>query len=438
MKFYRLSHLDDGALRQGLRAAFGDESTATAKLIAYIAEYDARQLYREDGYPSMHSYCVGEFKLSDDAACRRIHAARVARQFPAIFEALAKGLLNLTAVNLLAPWLTPASADELLQIAFGRNTRDIERLLADRFPRSELLPLVEVLAGPREQLTPARDPVNPMSCQPAAPRVYLTNSKVTPTAQQRYALHLTMSEQLNQKLRHAQDLLGHKIPSGDIPQVLELALDALIRIFEKRKFGATENPRPPRPGSATGGRYDAAHVRRALRERDADHCTFVSDGGHRCPARKLLEFDHIVEVARGGTSTVSNLRLRCRTHNQYQAERTFGPDLMRRRKEERRSAAASQAQAVVAQRARQEQEKAAAERVRIDEQTKDIIQGLRGLGFRAEESRRAAQLSETMANASLEEQMRVALSCFHRGATPAGSGLASGVGAGGRCGTGAV
>jgi hypothetical protein len=106
MKFYRLSHLDDGALRQGLRAAFGDESTATAKLIAYIAEYDARQLYREDGYPSMHSYCVGEFKLSDDAACRRIHAARAARQFPAIFEALAKGLLNLTAVNLLAPWLT--------------------------------------------------------------------------------------------------------------------------------------------------------------------------------------------------------------------------------------------------------------------------------------------------------------------------------------------
>jgi hypothetical protein len=226
-------------------------------------------------------------------------------------------------------------------------------------------------------------------------------------------------------------LLGHKIPSGDIPQVLELALDTLIRVLEKRKFAATENPRPPRPGSATGGRCVPAHVRRAVRERDSGQCTFVSVSGHRCPARKFLELDHIVEVARGGTSTVSNIRLRCRTHNQYQAERTFGPELMRRKRAERRSAAASRAQAAVMEQAREEQEKAAAERDRIANETRDIIQGLRGLGFRAEESRRAAQRSETLGNASLEERMRVALSYFRRGATHATS-MASGAGAGGR------
>jgi hypothetical protein len=211
--------------------------------------------------------------------------------------------------------------------------------------------------------------------------------------------------------------------------VLELALDTLIRALEKRKFAVTEKPRPPRPGSATGGRYIQAHVRRAVHERDGGQCTFVSEGGHRCPARKLLELDHIVEVARGGTSTVSNIRLRCRTHNQYQAERTFGPELMNQKREERRSAAASRAQAEA--RARQAQEKPAAERDRIANETRDIIQGLRGLGFRAEESRRAAQRSEAMANASLEERMRVALSYFRRGGTPPRNPLATGLGVGG-------
>ena len=37
----------------------------------------------------------------------------------------------------------------------------------------------------------------------------------------------------------------------------------------------------------------------------------------------------MTEVARGGSAAVSNLRLRCRAHNQYGAERTFGAEFMR-------------------------------------------------------------------------------------------------------------
>jgi hypothetical protein len=238
-----------------------------------------------------------------------------------------------------------------------------------------------------------------------------------------------MSEQLNGKLRHAQELLGHQIPSGDIPKVLELALDTLIRVLEKRKFAATKNPRAPKARANSAGRYVPAYVTRAVRERDGDQCTFVSDGGHRCAARKFLEFDHIVEVARGGESTVTNIRLRCRTHNQYQAEHTFGPDLMRRRRDEARAAAATRAQKVAAERPHDAHEVAAAGEQARNDQTQDIIRGLRGLGFHVSEARRAAQLSETMANPSLEERMRVALSCFRpRGMARKGS--TGGVGAG--------
>jgi len=59
----------------------------------------------------------------------------------------------------------------------------------------------------------------------------------------------------------------------------------------------------------------------------------------------MLEFDHVLEIARGGVSTVENLRLRCRPHNQFTAEQTFGVDLMKdRRAEARRAAAQKQTQ----------------------------------------------------------------------------------------------
>src|SRR5262245_42238187 len=134
-----LSHLSNPALRHALKLKAGCERTATADLVAHIAEFDARKLYLEDGYPSMFAYCVAELKLSPDAAGRRIQAARVAQRFPAVLDALDDGRLNLTAVGLLSPHLTEGNAEELLAGAMGRTKVEIEQFLASRFPRSETL-----------------------------------------------------------------------------------------------------------------------------------------------------------------------------------------------------------------------------------------------------------------------------------------------------------
>jgi len=80
-------------------------------------------------------------------------------------------------------------------------------------------------------------------------------------------------------------------------------------------------------------------VRRAVRARDGDRCTFVGDSGKRCGARKLLQFDHVDPVGRGGQATVENIRLRCRAHNQFEAERTYGADFMRHKRERRAAGA---------------------------------------------------------------------------------------------------
>jgi len=68
-------------------------------------------------------------------------------------------------------------------------------------------------------------------------------------------------------------------------------------------------------------------------KRDKGQCTYVSESGKRCESRWDLEFDHEQEYARGGDATVSNIRLRCRAHNQHAAERTFGVEFMNHKRE---------------------------------------------------------------------------------------------------------
>jgi 5-methylcytosine-specific restriction endonuclease McrA len=215
---------------------------------------------------------------------------------------------------------------------------------------------------------------------------------VVALAPQRFALQLTIGQSTYEKLQYAQALLGHQLAPGDLPAVFDRALDALIGQLEQRKFAATAKPRPRR--ATPGKRQIPAHVRRAVWERDGGQCTFVSQSGQRCPARTRLEYDHLEPVARGGRATVEGVRLKCRAHNQYAAECTFGTAFMSHK--------------------RQEAQRAAALRAAADEQgeERDVVPWLRRLGLRADEARRAALRCESIPDASLEERLRLALSCL--------------------------
>jgi 5-methylcytosine-specific restriction endonuclease McrA len=120
--------------------------------------------------------------------------------------------------------------------------------------------------------------------------------------------------------------------------VLQAALKIAKAEVEKRRFGATS--RPGRSRGSASARHIPAAVRRAVHERDGGRCAFVSDAGKRCAATRFLEIDHIEPVARGGEATLENLRLLCRAHNQYAADREFGAEFMDRKREEARRARA--------------------------------------------------------------------------------------------------
>jgi 5-methylcytosine-specific restriction endonuclease McrA len=130
---------------------------------------------------------------------------------------------------------------------------------------------------------------------------------------------MTISRETHDKLRAVQDLLAH----ADVASVFDRALDALKEKIEKRKFGVTD-----REKETTSRRYIPTWMKRKVWNRDGGRCTYVSADGHRCEATKHLEFDHVVPVAKGGKTTVENLRLRCRGHNQLEADRAFGKRFM--------------------------------------------------------------------------------------------------------------
>ena len=341
MKAHTLTHLADHELIRSLATLVSQDRATTAALLAHLAEVDARQLYLPAAYPSMHAYCVGELRMSEDSAYKRIQAARAASRFPAIFELLAAGRLHLTSIVLLAPHLEPGSANALLEAATHRTKDELEALLAARFPRPDAPTLLAALPSAQPSTGPLcarRAGLVPEPVTATAPL-----AKVTPLAPGRYALQVTLSQQAHEKLRRAQELLGHVLPAGDIALVIERALDELVGRLEKRKFAMTPSPRASRAGGMA--RRVPAAVRRSVSDRDGGQCTFVSESGRRCEARSRIEFDHVIPVARGGEATVNNLRLRCRAHNQYAAEQSFGELFMRGKREHSREQRARAANA---------------------------------------------------------------------------------------------
>src|SRR5438874_8726946 len=149
MKSYSRSDVTNGALRQSILDRVAREREITAELLADIAEFDERKLYREEGYESVFAWCAGVLHFSRDEACKRIDAARAARQHPAIFPLVASGRLHLTAVVVLAPHLkqlTPDAAEPLLARAVHKTVEEIKLLLAERFPRPDLPSRIEPVA----------------------------------------------------------------------------------------------------------------------------------------------------------------------------------------------------------------------------------------------------------------------------------------------------
>jgi hypothetical protein len=329
-----LRRLSDADLVAGVKGLVGRERATTAELVAHLAELDTRDVHLREGYHSLFVYGRDVLGLSEAEAYTRIEVARAARRFPEILDLLAAGSVSLTALRLLAPHLTPANHLEALESARGKRKAEVQVIVASLAPRPDVpasvrglpapaaraLDLAAPLAPtPAPECTPASRPVEPL----AIPAPLVRPAALAPLAPDRYKLQVTISGGTLEKLRAAQDMLGHAVPSADEAVIVDRALDALLVELARKKFADTSRPRPS-SGPKPGARRPSAEVKRAVWRRDLGRCAFVGPSGHRCDARRFVEFHHVDPYALGGEASVDQIQLRCRRHNDYEGQMYFG------------------------------------------------------------------------------------------------------------------
>jgi hypothetical protein len=151
-------------------------------------------------------------------------------------------------------------------------------------------------------------------------------------------VQLTIGQETHDRFHRLQAFLARECRGGDPVAVFDLACRVLEEKVLRDKRAATARPhtmrRRSRTGTAVRGetRHIPAAVRRTVWARDGERCAFVGAHGVRCRETKYLEIHHTVPWAFCRQSTPDILSVRCRTHNQYEAERDFGDRAVRPRR----------------------------------------------------------------------------------------------------------
>ena len=331
---------DDELLRR-LAELLRHSRRVEADLVAHIGEVDDRRLFAREACSSMFTYATEVLHLSEHEAYLRITAARASRKYPMLLSMLGDGRLHLSGIGKLVPHLTEANSEEVLARAAHKSKREIEELVAELAPKPDVPASMRKLptrpdTASRPELGPDRvvllktesvGATPPVDARPAptVPPPPPPAGVVQPLSPARYRVMFTASAELRDKLERLQVLMQE-----DLAAVIEAAVTEKLERLEAKRFAETKAPRKSleETDTSASSRYMPSAVKRVVRKRDQDQCTFVDGQGRRCTERRGLEFHHDDPYGCGGDRSPSNVRLLCRSHNAYLAERDYGKDVM--------------------------------------------------------------------------------------------------------------
>jgi len=356
-----LNGLTDNQLLKDLQILVHRDHTLEAELIAHLGEVDARRLYLEQALPSMFHYCVAVLHFAEGVAYKRIAVARAARRHPELLAALESGDVHLTAASLIAPHLADGKTAEWLALARHKTAHEIRQQIVDRKPKPNVStsvrrsPTPRPVTEPNNRATrregrhaavrelialptavPASTPPPHQSSRRRSPgSAEPSKARCEPLGAERYCVRFVADNETHAQLQELRSLLRFSIPDGDVAKILARAIDALLQQVRRQKIGSCSSPRSARtstpefevvPSDAAkkSSRHIPAAIRREVWKRDGGRCTFLSRKGRQCGSAQFLEFHHQLPWARCREHTPSNIALRCRAHNQYEAELAFG------------------------------------------------------------------------------------------------------------------
>ncbi|MBI4062253.1 MAG: hypothetical protein HY403_12590 [Elusimicrobia bacterium] len=324
------------------------------RLLEHLAEFDARRLCLEEGYRSLYEYCVCALGFEEGEAYRRIRVARVIRAFPEALTALAQKRVTSSSLVVLSPWLERKNVAEWLKAATGKSRRELEALVAARYPQAPQPDAVrnlpscpavvscappdacEVVPGSSGDV-PAPSPGDWAPLPAAPPRLDWGWQQLSPVSSDRVRVGFDAASIVARLIERVRQILRHKYPEGRLEDLIREALEAYLdrkdpqrRLELKAARAECASAPPPAENderlptrflrSWAAGRYIPAKVKSAVWARDDGRCAWREEDGTVCGSKDWIEYDHLRPFAKGGRSgDARNIRLLCRQHTQAAA-----------------------------------------------------------------------------------------------------------------------
>jgi len=318
--------LSDKELTGRLRQLVSKEQSLTLLILPHLAEVERRGLYLEKAYSTLSDYCIHELGYGESSAWRRVRAAKVIKEVPEVYDLMKEDRLSFSAVLQVANVLTPENKKELLPRIEGKSKSEIDRIIAV-FQPPQVIPdqarprLVKKEVPVQHTTSPELGQIS-LRCEGKNdPTVNISTTEMEVVLEKMFEIRFAADEELMELIRWLKCHLSHKFPKGASFQ--EIFKYAIKYLKAREDIAAQKKPR--KSLAKTDTRYVPKAVKQQVWKRDRGRCTFVGSNDRRCNSDYNLQLDHYpVPHARGGPSTVSNLRLLCAKHNRYTAEKVYG------------------------------------------------------------------------------------------------------------------
>ncbi|UYL08533.1 HNH endonuclease [Bdellovibrio sp. SKB1291214] len=325
------------------------ERKITHLILWHLVEVESRRLYLELGYTSLFKYMTGHLNYSEDAAYRRVQAARLLKKVPQVDKLIESGDLNLTQMTHVQKCLNKEleqgncisveKTEEVLALVQNKTSFETKKILAVEF----------------------NQPIR-------------AHEVILPQKDESVRMEITFSSEQMEGLEHAKELLSHVLPNPTWADLISYLAETQIQkrrgksrntdfiekneiaeysIRETRAVGEVETndevvieveANTAGASVESVGKVEGANAktvvadkvivkgagarraikittRRKLLANSMGQCEFVHDNFGRCTSKFQLQVDHKIPLAFGGTNDFSNLRILCGVHNRAEAQR---------------------------------------------------------------------------------------------------------------------
>jgi hypothetical protein len=278
----------------------------------HFDEIQSRKLYISCGYESLYKMLVGFYKYCEASAYQRVRVINLIEEVPEIAESLNLGELNITNLDRAQSFiksyekknnevLNQTEKLELIENIKNKTTKEVKEYFARLDPETTLPPdLVKHLSEKHVQVS------------------------------------WTLEKILLEKLDYLKSLISHEYPLVTANDLMGLMLTETIKNVEKKKgvyqkpsrtkaIDFIENPNSLKTYKSSkyfisnNSRYISRIVKRYALAKANNRCEHVNSDGTRCPSTYQLQFDHIISFSKGGSSTLENIQMLCRVHNDFKS-----------------------------------------------------------------------------------------------------------------------